>query len=184
MQNSWTYKQLTAAAERELRMLAAKAAEPDSVEQSRRAAVAHGVFMLWHNATAQCNTMQDRVRLEALIKEIASPAPSDGEHAKFLEICQPDGDTYLLQFGPMSGGKETFSIGAEVEGRHRQDDAPKLTAPTEIVSGVSREEFGLIAVQRDASYRKAAIVHLDHEPSDEDLRLIKVALTRAHSPTN
>ncbi|WMD24015.1 hypothetical protein RAS12_30755 (plasmid) [Achromobacter seleniivolatilans] len=184
MKNSWTYKQLTAAAERELRMLAAKAADPDPAEQSRRAAVAHGVFMLWHNATTQCNVMQDRVRFEALIKEIACHAPSNDDHTNFLEICRPDGDTYLLPFGPMSGGKQTLAIGAEVDGRHRQDDAPKVTATSEIVSTVFCEELGLIAVQRDASYSKAAIVHLDHEPSDEDLRLIEAALKRAHSPTN
>lgn len=183
MQSSWTYKQLTAAAERELRMLAAKAADPDPAEQSRRAAVAHGVFMLWHNATMQCNTMQDRVRFEALIKEIASPAPSDGEHAKLLEIRQPDGDSYRLQFGPMSGGKQAFAIDTEVEGGHRQDDLPKLTETAGIVSSAFRENLGLVAVQRDASYRKAAIVHMDHEPTDDDMRLIEAVLTRAHSPT-
>lgn len=181
MQNTWTYKQITAAAERELRMLAAKAADPDPAEQSHRAAVAHGVFMLWHNATAQCNETQDRTRLEALIKEIACPASSDGEHANFLEICQPDGHSYRLQFGPMSGGKQTFAIDTGVERGHRQGDLPKLTATAEIVSSAFREKLGLVAVQRDASYRKAAIVHMDHEPSDDDMRLIEAVLTRAHT---
>lgn len=183
MQNSWTYKQLTAAAARELQMLAAKPVDPDPAEQSRRAAVAHGVFMLWHNATAHGNLMPDRTRLEVLIKEIARPAPSDGAHVNYLEICQPDGDSFRLRFGPMSGGKQTFSMDAGVMGRHRQGDAPKSAATAESVSGAFPEKLGLVAVQRDASYRKAAMVHLDHEPSDEDLRLIEAVLKRALSQT-
>ena len=36
-----------------------------------------------------------------------------------------------------------------------------------------------VSVQRDPSYRKAAIVHLDREPSEADLQLIEAVLDRA-----
>jgi hypothetical protein len=119
MQSSWSYRQLTAAAERELRMLASKAADSDTSAQARRAAVAHGVYMLWHNATTQCNTMQDRDRLKALAEANGALSPLD-----------PANDAS-------------------------------------------------VTVERDASYRKAAIVHMDREPTDEDLLLIGAVLNRA-----
>ncbi len=118
MQTSWTYKQLTAAAERELRALAAQPVEAGPDALARRAAVAHGMYMLWHNATTQCNVMPDRHRLRALA----------GANGALLHT--------------KSGG------------------APGVT------------------VQRDPSYRKAAIVRLDREPSEEDLQLIQAVLKR------
>lgn len=69
MLKTWNYQQLTAAAEKELQDIAGGAPAVDPAIRLRRAGVAHGVYMLWHNVTTHGGQQhQDRQRLEALAK--------------------------------------------------------------------------------------------------------------------
>lgn len=92
MPKTWNYQQLTAAAERELQAIADGAPAADPAVRLRRAGVAHGVYMLWHNLTTHDRQPhQDRQRLEALAK--AAP----GRAEAFGQLADQDPVAKLLQ---------------------------------------------------------------------------------------
>ena len=92
MPKTWNYQQLTAAAERELQAIADGAPADDPAIRLRRAGVAHGVYMLWHNLTTHARQPhQDRQRLETLAK--ATP----GHAEAFGQLADQDPAAKLLQ---------------------------------------------------------------------------------------
>lgn len=82
MPKTWNYQQLTAAAERQLQTIADGAPAADPAVRLRRAGVAHGVYMLWHNLTTHDRQPhQDRQRLKALTESAPGRAEAFGQLA-------------------------------------------------------------------------------------------------------
>lgn len=92
MLKTWNYQQLTDAAEKELADIAGDAPAADPAIRLRRAGVAHGVYMLWHNVTTHGGQQhQDRQRLEALAKT------TTGHAEAFSRPADQDPITALLR---------------------------------------------------------------------------------------
>ncbi|CAB3730862.1 Uncharacterised protein [Achromobacter xylosoxidans] len=92
MLKTWNYQQLTAAAERELQDIAGGAPATDPAIQVRRAGVAHGVYMFWHNVTTHGGQQHlDSMRLKALAKAMPGHAEA------FNRPADQDPVTALLQ---------------------------------------------------------------------------------------
>lgn len=82
MPKTWNYQQLTAAAERELRDIAEDAPHADPAIRARRAGVAHGVYMFWHNVTTHGGQQhQDSLRLKGLAAAVSGHAEAFSREA-------------------------------------------------------------------------------------------------------
>lgn len=82
MPKTWNYQQLTAAAERELRDIAEDAPHADPAIRVRRAGVAHGVYMFWHNVTTHGGQQhQDSLRLKGLASAVSGHAEAFSREA-------------------------------------------------------------------------------------------------------
>lgn len=82
MLKTWNYQQLTAAAERELRDIAEDAPHADPAIRVRRAGVAHGVYMFWHNVTTHGGQQhQDSLRLKGVAAAVSGHAEAFSREA-------------------------------------------------------------------------------------------------------
>lgn len=130
MLKTWNYQQLTDAVEKELQDIAGGAPAADPAIRVRRAGVAHGVYMLWHNVTTHGGQQhQDRRRLEALAKS------TTGHAEAFSRPADQDSVTGLLQ--RLAGlNRDAGEIGAGMLAQ-LVDEARLLLAMRESTAGES-----------------------------------------------